>query len=783
MSEPVVTEPTAARQRVLLPAVLVFTMTASSYQIFAFAVLAVDIIDDLSISRTALGLLGALNTLVGAVSAPATGRITDRIGARLATVIVLTISGLGMAMMALSSNWVLLAASAIVSGVPQGWGNPTTNALIAERVPQQVRGTVTGIKQSGVQFGVFLSGLTLPGLALAFGWRGAIVGYAVAFAVGGVAVGIAVVQANLAERERQDKEVAADRDEGDIIFRSGGEFFYGNEFNRRFWQLGILLIVVALGGIAPAVAMYYGTDLQHWVHFSGKLTVEPGQEGRVISRVIQITYLVVLSLFPALMFFQFDRLRVGTIRGRWVRSIFRLDRRTRSLADINARYGDELAEASHYSTDTVRFLGGPRSPLIVATILVTLGWMLLVLRTESFDFLAATTAESFAEVAEQRAESAEDLAEQAAQPDNEVATAAAVSEAEAAWAAQERVEAEAQAESEQRSNAIGSPATPPTTTGTTQPTPTTEPVDTDDAREDEATTAAAEARRAAEQAERDRESISSTTFFQLLNPRPSAAAMAFLGAYFYAVYLVLRGYFRGDLRPKVYNQITARLVIVVVVAYLLSVTLPVEPTDRTLWITAFFAGLTPRTVLRRMGELVPQMPLARTVLGWGQDEGLEERLPLTDIQGIDLWERDRLASEGITDIEALAHTNIIDTMISARLDIERLIDWVDQSLLVLHLPQAENGCDAIRNLRQIGIRRATTLVEIANSSDNEMIETVQSQLCDQPLAILTTAITRESNYTILDHWYTSPLGETNADTVCYLGADCEPHSLPRSPCG
>ncbi len=190
MSEHVATEPTAARQRILLPAVLVFTMTASSYQIFAFAVLAADIIDDLAISRTALGFLAALNTLVGALSAPATGRITDRIGARRATIIVLSISGLGMALMALSTNWILLAASAIVSGIPQGWGNPTTNALIAERVPQQVRGTVTGIKQSGVQFGVFLSGLTLPGLALAFGWRGAMVGYAVAFAVGAAVVAL-----------------------------------------------------------------------------------------------------------------------------------------------------------------------------------------------------------------------------------------------------------------------------------------------------------------------------------------------------------------------------------------------------------------------------------------------------------------------------------------------------------------------------------------------------------------------------------------------------------------
>lgn len=186
---------TGSGSRLLLPAVLVFTMTASSYQIFAFAVLAVDIIDDLEISRTALGLLGSLNTLVGALTAPVTGRITDRIGARRATIIVLLISGLGIAMMAMSTSATLLGLSALVAGIPQGWGNPTTNALIAQRVPIESRGTTTGIKQSGVQLGIFLSGFTLPGLALRFGWRGALWGYAAIFAIGAVVTALTLTEA------------------------------------------------------------------------------------------------------------------------------------------------------------------------------------------------------------------------------------------------------------------------------------------------------------------------------------------------------------------------------------------------------------------------------------------------------------------------------------------------------------------------------------------------------------------------------------------------------------
>lgn len=172
----------------MLLAVLLFTMTASSFQIFAIAVLAVDLIADLEISRTGLGLLGSLNTLVGAITAPTMGRITDRIGARSSAILTLVASAAGMALMALSTHWILLAVAATVSGVPQGWGNPTTNALIAERVPAEGQGTVTGIKQSGVQFGIFLSGLTLPGLALWIGWRGASWLFAGLFLAGAIAV-------------------------------------------------------------------------------------------------------------------------------------------------------------------------------------------------------------------------------------------------------------------------------------------------------------------------------------------------------------------------------------------------------------------------------------------------------------------------------------------------------------------------------------------------------------------------------------------------------------------
>jgi MFS family permease len=173
---------------VVFPATLLLTMMASAFQIFALAILASPIIAELDLSRAQLGLVGSVNTAVGAVTSPLTGRLTDRVGPRRSVSVLLGSSALGMALLAWSPSvwWLVLAAA--VGGIPQGWGNPATNSLIATRVEPGRRGGVTGVKQSGVTLGVFLAGITLPVLERAWGWRGACVAFALIFTVVAVAV-------------------------------------------------------------------------------------------------------------------------------------------------------------------------------------------------------------------------------------------------------------------------------------------------------------------------------------------------------------------------------------------------------------------------------------------------------------------------------------------------------------------------------------------------------------------------------------------------------------------
>jgi len=190
--------PAPVRQPVALPATLLVTMTAGVFQLFVFAVLAAPLIADIGLSRTELGILGSINTLVGAVSSPFTGRLTDRIGPGRAVVACLVVSAAGMAALAASPGIWAMSAAAVVGGIPQGWTNPATNGLIASRVAPGRRGTLTGVKQSGVTLGTFLAGVSLPALEQAFGWRGAVGIYAAGFLAAAIVVQLALAPDRLA---------------------------------------------------------------------------------------------------------------------------------------------------------------------------------------------------------------------------------------------------------------------------------------------------------------------------------------------------------------------------------------------------------------------------------------------------------------------------------------------------------------------------------------------------------------------------------------------------------
>jgi predicted MFS family arabinose efflux permease len=161
----------AAPHRVGFATLLAVTMASSTFAFTTFSVLSGDLLDTFGLQRWQLGALVTTAAVVGAVLSPPMGRISDRIGGRNALLVTLGLSGAALAAIALSPVYALVMAAALTAGVAQSMANPATNKLISLHGVDGGRGALTGIKQSGVQVGVFLGGSLLPLGAQTIGWR------------------------------------------------------------------------------------------------------------------------------------------------------------------------------------------------------------------------------------------------------------------------------------------------------------------------------------------------------------------------------------------------------------------------------------------------------------------------------------------------------------------------------------------------------------------------------------------------------------------------------------
>jgi len=348
----------------------------------------------------------------------------------------------------------------------------------------------------------------------------------------------------------------------------------------------------------------------------------------LVGHVAQWVLVSIAALAPAAMYFQFDRQRLESVQRRWVHEVFRLDPTVRTVRDIEAKYGSQIESSfGDLGPDsTLRLGGGRRSPVIVATILLVVGWFLIISTTQVPELVEAAT------------------------------TAAGVDGTELVWPSSEF------------------------------------PV---------------------------------SAFFR---PELSLVGYAFLGAYVFTLFHVLRGYQRRDLHPRTYNTVVVRIL----AAYALGLVVSVVYVGPAAEVLMFFVGFTPQSALVWLRE-----QLARDQRGW-RILPLHEPAPLTDLEGIDLYDRTRLAEEGVNNVEALAHADIVELMSSTRICAAQLVDWTDQAILYLRVggdagakgdresrvvrrssrsgppSNDESVPDVHRNLghlRSFGIRTATDLLQ------------------------------------------------------------------------
>ena len=216
--------------------------------------------------------------------------------------------------------------------------------------------------------------------------------------------------------------------------------------------------------------------------------------------------------------------------------------------------------------------------------------------------------------------------------------------------------------------------------------------------------------------------VSSTNVLDWFRPNPTPMVFGFLGAYFFGLNMLFHRYTRSDLKPKAYSHLTVRILTVCTLCWALPL-LPgmfgrVEPNaavslaeatrastpptndvagkaeasptpaaqaawEGTLvWVLllAFIVGVFPQTGLNLMVEMLRESKRLRKAI-----PSLHEKQTLNELEGVSLYDRTRLLEEGIENIENLAHHDLIDLVLHTRIPVPRLVDWVDQAVLYLHL--------------------------------------------------------------------------------------------------
>ena len=203
-----------------------------------------------------------------------------------------------------------------------------------------------------------------------------------------------------------------------------------------------------------------------------------------------------------------------------------------------------------------------------------------------------------------------------------------------------------------------------------------------------------------------------TEVLAALLPQPTALVFGFLGVYFFSLRLIAIRYARGDLKPKAYTHIMVRIFIVAVLSWVLDAMFPDDSV--IMLVLAFLFGITPDEFFTWLKEWFRGKPGSKQV-----EAAVPEtiKLPLNELEGIDLYDLGRLESEGIVNIEGLAHHELIDLIIETRMPVPRLIDWMDQAILYLHLAGGTDN-KARAKLRDYGIRTATDLLRTWDEAVN-----------------------------------------------------------------
>jgi MFS family permease len=159
------------------PAVVAMAVdTVGVLPVFLTGALAVQLRDDIGLSLDSLGLVYASYFTAAALLSAALAHVSERTGPewslRIGSAIYVA-AFLGIASVAESP--VVLSAFIALAGVGTALTRTASSVLVARNVAADRQGLAFGLKHCSIPVGTLLAGLSVPAVALTFGWRWAFV--------------------------------------------------------------------------------------------------------------------------------------------------------------------------------------------------------------------------------------------------------------------------------------------------------------------------------------------------------------------------------------------------------------------------------------------------------------------------------------------------------------------------------------------------------------------------------------------------------------------------------
>ncbi|WP_080848133.1 MFS transporter [Cytobacillus gottheilii] len=127
--------------------------------------------EDLSLTKSQIGMLPAALFFGQAIISVPAGFLTDRFGSRSLLVMAAIFLGVGFLLMTFTVQFWLILFLVMIGGMGYGAMHPITNRGIIDWFTIKQRGTAMGIKQTGVTAGSALAGFILLPLSVDYGWR------------------------------------------------------------------------------------------------------------------------------------------------------------------------------------------------------------------------------------------------------------------------------------------------------------------------------------------------------------------------------------------------------------------------------------------------------------------------------------------------------------------------------------------------------------------------------------------------------------------------------------